>query len=85
MHSTDTTGLARISDPAFAPCATKQGVTRISRSTLREDQIKRKLIVSATCHHVIGWNLFIDDVEIEFEQTLAQSDLNVQYIAWCAK
>lgn len=35
--------------------------------------------MSASCHHVSGWSIFKDDMEIEFGQRRAQSDLNVQY------
>ena len=33
-----------------------------------------------TCHHVSGWNILKDDMEIEFRQRRAQSDLKVWYI-----
>jgi hypothetical protein len=33
-------------------------------------------VIHDTCHHVIGWNLFKDDVEIECRPAHAQLDLN---------
>lgn len=46
---------------------------------LSTGQIRCKFIIyMVTCHHVSGWNILEDDVEIEFRQRRAQSDLNVR-------